>query len=104
MADKIKMEEARARVWISEVNTELELVNDTLTKVTQAITSVPASDDTIMNGILKVGNTLEDIWATTCKVFREVGKGIEGIITKTVADYQEREEALNAAHGRMGGR
>lgn len=92
MADKIKLDEMRAKLWIQDVNTEIELVEGVLKKVTAAMTEVPGEDDPIYKGIKKIGNTLTEVWNNTIMTFKKSGSAIKDTIDKVSKAAQELAE------------
>ena len=89
MADKIKLEEAQAKMWISDVENEIMVVDDILKNVRRAMTEIPGEEDTIYQGIRKIGDTLTNVWTRMISGFREANKSIQGGIKKTVAAGEE---------------
>lgn len=79
MAD-ISIEEAKAKMWIEDVNAELDAVERILNKVNESLSTVAGDDDTIMDGIVKIGNKMEEVWNEMCKKFKEVQAKLPGIV------------------------
>jgi len=75
MAD-ISIDEAKAKIWLDDVNAELEAVEGVLAKVTQSFTTPAGSGDSIMDGIYKVGTTMETTWNELCKGFKSAYNNI----------------------------
>ena len=102
MAD-IKIDEARAKIWISDVKNELELVETVLKNVTTSITTIPTDDDVIFKGIRKAGETLNNAWTKVCSVFKEVGNLVNDVVTRTTSTAEELHqevESLNQRYSR----
>lgn len=85
----ISVDEAKAKAWIDDVTAELEAVEKVLEKVRGSLTESAGEDDTIMNGIYKVGQTMETVWTGMCKGFRTsqdlLFKGLRKIVDGTGA-------------------
>ena len=47
----LNIDEARAKMWIDDVNNEITIVKDLLTKVSTVSTTTPQEEDDIMKGI-----------------------------------------------------
>lgn len=102
MAD-IKIDEARAKIWISDVQNELEIVEGVLKNVTTSITSIPTDDDVIFQGIRKAGETLKTGWNKVYNVFKDVGNIINDVINRTTTTAEELHqcvENINQNYGR----
>jgi len=87
MAD-ISIDEAKAKIWMEDVNSELAAVESILKKVNGALTTVAGSDDSIMNGIYKVGTTMESAWNTMCTNFKSAQSKLAEAISKIVSSAQ----------------
>ena len=95
----ISIDEAKARIWMADVNAELEDVKYLLRKVNEATSDVAGSDDTIMEGIYKVGVAMGDAWNKMCSLFDQANSKIsEGIskLDQTVQNVVEKVEAIRA--------
>ena len=79
MAD-VSFDEARAKSWTTEVEGELELVNQLLAEVAQECATQPYEDDTIMTGLVAGGQALGEAWNGVISIFKT---GVEGFKTIT---------------------
>lgn len=99
----LSIDEARAQIWINDVNSELELVRGVLKKTNTAITTIPTEDDTIFQGIRKVGQTLGNVWDKVCNAFDQskdfIGKAIQNAATAG----QELAEGAQSLATKFGG-
>lgn len=93
MAD-IKIDEARAKVWVSDVQNELEIVERVLKNVTTSITTIPTDDDVIFQGIRKAGETLNNAWTKVCGVFKEVGRLVNDVVNRTTSTAEELHQSV----------
>ena len=91
MAD-ISIDEARAQAWLRDVKYELDAVEVVLKNVQTSLQTVAGEDDTIMQGIYKLGTGMEEKWTGMCNQFKEtcveVG-GLIGLIGKTAVEIFE---------------
>lgn len=85
----ISIDEAKAKQWIVDSTSEINAVEIILTNVASAVSTVAGSDDTIMEGIYKVGTKMESVWKKLCNAIKESSSYIEESITKIVAAGQE---------------
>lgn len=95
----ISIDEAKAKIWMDDVNAELAAVRSLLKKVNMANADVAGSDDTIMEGIYKVGVAMGNAWDKMCNVFDEVsGKITDGIskLGHAVQHVVEEAESIRA--------
>lgn len=76
MAD-LKIDHARATVWVKDVQNEIYLVENTLGDVRQICETFPGEDDTIVQMIEKTGNMLDDAWTATTKGFKDAWQRLE---------------------------
>ena len=98
----ISIDEAKAKIWLDDVNAELEAVERILSKVTQSFTSPAGNDDSIMDGIYKVGTTMETAWNELGKAFtsalstlKEVVKRLVVEGSKVIDDASQLEKRVN---------
>lgn len=89
MSDKIKLEEAQAKMWIEDVKNEISIVDGILKGVRRAMTEIPGDDDTLYQGIRKIGDTLTNVWTRMITGFKQASESIETGIKKTVAAGEE---------------
>ena len=99
----ISLEEARAKIWMDDVNSELEAVEAILKKVHSSLTTTAGSDDSIMNGIWKVGTAMENAWNTLCNNFKSAQSKMALGIAKLVATAQEVIDDADALKSKIGG-
>ena len=70
MAD-ISIDEARAQAWLKDVKYELDAVEVVLKNVQTSLQTVAGEDDTIIQGIYKLGTGMEEKWTGMCQQFKE---------------------------------
>ena len=75
MAD-VQFDEAKARAWGTEVESELEQVEVLLKQVAEECATQPYEDDTIMNELHKTGIALDNAWKELGKQFSETISGM----------------------------
>ena len=102
MADKIKLEEAQAKMWISDVKNEINIVDGILKSVTRAMMEVPGEDDTIYQGIGKIAKTLTNVWTNMINRFKQASESIETGIKNTAAAVTEIVQEGENLNKRMG--
>lgn len=101
MAD-ISIDEAKAKIWMDDVNSELNAVESILRKVNGALTTVAGSDDSIMNGIYKVGVAMENAWAIMCNNFKSAQSKVAEAISKIVVSAQNVIDDADALRTKIG--
>ena len=95
----ISIDEAKAKIWMDDVNSELSAVRALLKKVNMANAEVAGSDDTIMEGIYKVGVAMGNAWDKMCNIFDDAGSKIKEGLTKldsTVQHVVQEVESVRA--------
>lgn len=100
MAD-ISIDQAKAKIWIADVNNELEAVSIILTGVSNALSTPP--EDDIMSAIEKVGRTMESAWTGLCNMFKTAQSKVEETVDKlfdTVEDVVEDAFSLRSKIGK----
>ena len=102
MADKIKLEEAQAKMWISDVKNEISIVDGILKNVTRAMTEIPGEEDTIYQGIRKIANTVTNVWTNMINKFKQASESIETSIKNTAAAGEELVQEGENLNKRMG--
>ena len=70
MAD-IKIDEAKAMAWVSDVKTEIDAVRLLLEEVRRSTENSVDSEDSILQMIRCVGEKMNDVWSNTCKAFKD---------------------------------
>lgn len=101
MAD-ISIDEAKAKIWMDDVNSELNAVESILRKVNGALTTVAGSDDSIMNGIYKVGVAMENAWTIMCNNFKSAQSKVAEAISKIVVSAQNVIDDADALRTKIG--
>lgn len=102
MADKIRLEEAQAKMWIADVKNEINIIDGILKKAARAMTEVPGDDDTIYQGIRIITNTLTNVWTRMINGFRQASESIETGIKNTAAAGEELVQEGENLNKRMG--
>ena len=95
----ISIDEAKAKIWMDDVNAELSDVRHLLKRVNTAVADVAGSDDTIMEGIYKVGVAMGNAWDKMCNIFDEAGSKIREGLSKmgsTVQHVVQEVESVRA--------
>ena len=98
----ISIDEAKAKIWMDDVNAEIEAVRNLLKQVNTANCTVAGSDDTIMDGIYNVGTALESSWTRMCNSFDEAQEKVAETIShisKTVINVLEDIDSIKSKIG-----
>ena len=103
MAD-ISIDEAKAKIWMDDVRNEINAVEAILKKVNGALTTVAGDDDSIMQGIYKVGTTMESVWTSMCNGFKSAHSILEEALTKLVSSAQNVIDDADTLKNSIGGR
>lgn len=98
----ISIDEARAKMWIQEVDEEIRDVEALLRKINQAASSIPGEDDDIMKGIEATCNTLNDFWTKMCNGFKSAGKSLTSVIDSLGKAASSVIEDINAVKSKIG--
>lgn len=96
MAD-LKIDEARAKIWILDVKRELVAVEHVLDDIKKLNNSVPGSDDTVFQLLEKTSNMMNETWTTTCNAFKKGWDILEegfGVIAKAGQKIEEAVQEL----------
>lgn len=101
--DKIKFEEAQAKMWISDVKNEIDIVEGILKKTNECLTSVPGDDDTVYQGIRKIGATLTSVWGKMVGGFREASDLVKSSIEKWSNAGNELSQQGEDLNRKLGG-
>ena len=88
----ISINQAQADAWLKNVKYEMDAVEAVLKNVHTALQEYPGKDDTIMQGIYKLGTGMEEKWTGMCNQFKEtcvgLGKAI-GLIAEAADNVVE---------------
>lgn len=87
MAD-ISIDEAKAKIWLDDVNAEIDAVEGILKKVNSSVTTPAGSDDSIMKGIEKIGVAMENAWTAMCNHFKQSQSKLKEAIDMIVRSAQ----------------
>lgn len=101
MAD-ISIDEAKAKVWIDDVKSEITEVEGVLKKVTTAVTTAPGEDDDIMQGIESTCQVLSDFWTRMCQGFKSAGSAMTETIERIQKSGQEVIGDINNVKSKVG--
>ncbi|MBE6942013.1 MAG: hypothetical protein E7455_07025 [Ruminococcaceae bacterium] len=94
MAD-LSIQTRLAQEWVQRVRGEIDRTNITLGEVSKVCTSVPGSDDTIIQLICETGNLIENTWDTTKNVFKNAWEDVENGIEAVVRAGEKITEGLS---------
>lgn len=100
----LSIDEAKAWVWVKDVENEIAAVEYVLKNVYASLTAVAGSDDTIMQGISSVGSILENVWTGMCNGFKEAQNALGEVFTKIGTTAQGILDELEGVKGSAGGR
>lgn len=90
---------AAARVWKSNVDSEIDQVNETLKEVGILCTDLP-SNDSIMQSIGKAGELMQESWTELNTAFSEVSDITGQIITEFENGIATIKEIFDKMFGR----
>lgn len=99
----LSIDEARAQLWINDVENEIELVRGVLKKTETAIITIPTEDDTIFQGIRKAGQALENAWAKACNAYGDSKDFIRKAIQNATNAGRELAEGAQNLASKFGG-
>lgn len=78
MANNISIDQGRAKNWVFDVETEVELVETLLKDVTNnLVTPVATAGDTFMDSIKGIASKLTDVWSRLCNAYRSSTKSLQ---------------------------
>lgn len=97
----ISIEEAKANAWIADVMTEIDDVEGLLKKVSKVLQETAGNDDSIMQGIYKVGTAMEETWINTCKVLRDTSEDVKNAIKVIVSKGKEVVDDVETLRGKI---
>ena len=100
MAD-INIDEAKAKIWIGDVESEIDNVEKLIKKINGAVSEAAGEDDTIMQGIYKVGTTMEETWTVMCDGLKEATVQINNALTKIFTQAQEVLEDIDTLKNKI---
>ena len=102
MSYDLNIDEARARIWIADVENEIRIVKELLTKVSTASTTTPQEDDDIMKGIAATCSTMRSFWDKMCNGFAGMVKNITQSFEKMSASTNEVVSDVNDVRNKVG--
>lgn len=97
----INLNSDQAKAWEEKVNSEIQEVRALLSDVRSAVTTPVGDDDTIMQGIAALGNTLDQVWTEMCNVFGEVQNAVVDILSKLTNAGNEARENVDNLNSRI---
>ena len=97
----VSIDEARAKIWMMDVYTEIGNVELVLDKIAAAQQEMPGENDSIMAAIEKTGKASQTLWKTMNNVFKESCRLLEDAIkrygavgSKIVSDFEDHSKKL----------
>lgn len=97
----VSIDEARARVWIMDVYTEINAVNNVLERISGAQKEMPGENDSIMSVIVKTGEATGNLWKTMTRAFQDSCNFVEDAIkrygtvgSQVVESFEEQRKKL----------
>lgn len=97
----LSIDEAKAKMWMDDVNSELTAVRSLLKKVNTTNAEVVGSDDTIMQGIYNVGVAMGNAWDNMCNVFDDVQEKVAKGVSKIGETVQEVVEHVDSVRKKI---
>lgn len=98
----LSIDEARAKQWMQDVDQEIEEVEALLKLVSQARSSIPGEDDTIMEGIISTCEALNDFWTQMCNGFKSASKSLTSVIENIGKAASNVVNDINTVKSRIG--
>ena len=92
----------KAKNWKREVEAEFNEVNALLQQVATECESDPVEDDTIMQAIIKTGETMQQTWTELGKQFQATINGLQKIADtwqKVISEGVDRVNEFKAKFG-----
>ncbi len=98
----LSIDEARAKVWMEDVNQEIEEVEALLKQINRAASAIPGEDDVIMQNIESTCNVLTDFWNQMCNGFKSANKSLASIIENIGKAATNVVDDINSVKSRIG--
>ena len=92
----------KAKNWKREVEAEFDEVNALLQQVAAECESNPAEDDTIMQTIIKTGETMQQTWTELGKQFQATINGLQKIADTWQKVISEGVDKVNEFKSKFG--
>ncbi len=95
---KLSLDEAKADMWISNVQNEIEMAESILRDISRDCYQNNVHEtDTILKGISDVARTAEDVWGDVISTFQTVTSTLNGFITSMKEAVGKAQEVLEYA-------
>lgn len=98
----LNIDEARAKMWIDDVNNEITIVKDLLTKVSTVSTTTPQEEDDIMKGIASTCTTMRYFWDKMCDGFGKTINLLKDAVTNMVNATNQAVEDAKTVENKVG--
>lgn len=98
----LNIDEARAKIWIDDVNNEITIVKDLLTKVSTVSTTTPQEEDDIMKGIASTCTTMRYFWDKMCDGFGKTINLLKDAVTNMVNATNQAVEDAKTVENKVG--
>ena len=95
--EKMNIDEAKAKMWISDVEDEISQVKAILRDASNALIEVPGENDTIIQGLVRLGEIQQKAWDTITDKFEKAGEEVKrviGIISNAISEAVDDVDAL----------
>lgn len=102
MSYDLNIDEAKAKYWIEDVNHEIALVKELLTKVSDASTTTPQEEDDIMKGIASTCTTMRTFWDKMCDGFGKTIDKLKDAVTNMVNATNQAVEDAKTVENKVG--
>ena len=99
--DVMKIDEAKARIWIQDVEIELDAVEQIQKNVTEALMEIPEEQDDIFVGIVNTAQLLQGKWHTMCGGFKNATSHVKEAIDSIKQGVQDVVEDLSTLKGKL---
>lgn len=86
--EKLKIDEAKALIWWQDVQTEINLTEETLHKVDEIVGETAGEDDDIYKALCSAAQSLRTSWDNMCAGF---GNAMEKI-KQSIEEFQRKKE------------
>lgn len=101
-AAELSFKVERAKQWKKNVEAEFKQVNELLKLVAEELKTQPYEDDTIMMGLKKTGEALEEAFNTLNKNFMKAVDGLDQIIMEWSQMLTKILESIAEAASKIG--
>lgn len=100
--EKLKIDEAKALIWWQDVQTEINLTEETLHKVDEIVGTTAGEDDDIFKALSSAAVSLRESWDNMCEGFGSAMEKIKQSIEEIQRKKEEAVEEVNNYKSQIG--